>query len=195
MDTITHLLGLARNLRVILVTLLLLVTSSSHPLHQPALSITSLKSLQSTIPLTSVHCPHCPSCSHVLRSEQYYLILHKAANVIFLNRGIVALQCCVSFYCTMKWISHMYNIYPLPLGPPFYPLFHPSRSLQSAELSSLCFPLATHFTHGSIYMLILLLSSSHPFLPLLQTQVPSLHLRLYSCPPICPIFLDSTCMH
>ena len=30
------------------------------------------------------------------------------------------LQCCVSFWCTTKWISYVY-IYPLPLVPPSHP--------------------------------------------------------------------------
>ena len=39
--------------------------------------------------------------------------------------SVVTFQCCVSFYCITKWISHTYiYIYPLPFGFPFYLGYH-----------------------------------------------------------------------
>ena len=56
--------------------------------------------------------------------------------LMFLIEYIIALQRCVSFCCSMKWMNYMYTCVPSLLGlPPPSPI--PSMSPQSARLSSL----------------------------------------------------------
>ena len=122
----------------------------------------------------------------------------------FFNWNIIALQCCVSFGCTIGWISSIVSIYPLPLKPPPTPIPHPSpfghhRALSWAPCAIQQFPLAIYFTHGSVCMSVLP-SQFIPFStpPPLCALVHSLHLCLYSCPAyrfICTFFLDSTYIH
>ena len=88
----------------------------------------------------------------------YFLaILYSMWGLFFFNWHIIALEYCVSFCCTAKWISHMYTYIPSLSDLPRSPPSHPIRSSQSTELSSLCsFLLAIYFTHGSVYMSILI---------------------------------------
>ena len=51
--------------------------------------------------------------------------------VCFCYWGIVALQYCVSFCCTMKWINCIYTHIPSLMSLPPLPPSHPSRSSQS----------------------------------------------------------------
>ena len=62
--------------------------------------------------------------------------------LIYLKWSIFALQRCISFCCATMSQLYVY-IYPLPLGPPPTPS-HPSRSSQSADLSSPCYTASSH---------------------------------------------------
>ena len=86
------------------------------------------------------------SCVH---SSNIYRV-----NLVFFNWNIIALQC-VSFCCTMKWISYKYTYIPPSWAslPPTRSPSHPYESSQSTELIFLFysrFPLAFSFTPDSV---------------------------------------------
>ena len=72
----------------------------------------------------------CPHSNESGVSSLFYLLSSTGAVVVyffilFCNWCIVALQCCVSFFCTMNWISHV-HIHPLSLAPPSFLILIPN---------------------------------------------------------------------
>ena len=68
--------------------------------------------------------------SHIIRRHLYVYFIY-----LFLNWSKIALQCCVSFWCTVKWISYMYTYIPSLLDLP--PTPHPTHlGCHSTVLSS-----------------------------------------------------------
>ena len=70
--------------------------------------------------------------------------------------SIIALQRCVSFCCTVKWISCMYTYIPsllhLPPTLPIPPLWVITEPWAELPVMYSRFPLAIYFTHGSVFM-------------------------------------------
>ena len=96
---------------------------------------------------------------------------------LFFYCSITALHCCVTFCCTVKYISHMHTCIPSLLDLPPTQAFHFAhpRSSQSTVLSCLCYIYSSYLAicvaHGSGHMGLSLwlgwyfLNSFHPLLP------------------------------
>ena len=97
--------------------------------------------------------------------------------------------------------SAVCNLYPLPLGPPSHPP-HPTPVVLTKHQADLpvlysSFPLAICFTHGNVYMSMLLSQfvppSPSPYAPAVSTSLFSMY-----CPAtrfITTIFLDAIYMY
>ena len=84
---------------------------------------------------------------------------------------------------------------PLPFNPT--PLDH-HGALSWAPVLYSSFPPVFWFTHGSVYMSVLLSRLASPSPSHAVSHLHSLHLHLYSCPAnrlVCTIFLDSRSIH
>ena len=86
-------------------------------------------------------------------------------SILCFNWWKITLQFCVGFCYTMTWESHAYTHththththIPFHLSLPLLPQLHPSRSLQSTKVGSLCYLANSHcFTYDSVYMSMLL---------------------------------------
>jgi len=127
------------------------------------------------------------TCFHCLKGRYIYFLIYW---------DIIAFQCCVSSAAEQSESALCIHISPASVVSVTTPS-HPS-SHHRAELPVLHsrFPLAIYFTHGSVYMSVLI----SQLIPLLSPPCPLVHsvcLHLYSCPVnmlICTIFLDSMYM-
>ena len=104
--------------------------------------------------------------------------------------SIVALQYCVSFCCTAKWISYKYTYIPFFLD--FLPIWVTTEHWVEFPVLHRRFSLVIYFIHSSVYMSV---PVSQLIPPPFSPSIRSLRLRLYFCFAnkfICTIFLDST---
>ena len=93
-----------------------------------------------------------------------WVYFHAGGIYFFFNCRIIALQCCAGF-CSTTTNNHKYTYVPSPPTPPFHPtpLGH-HRALSWTPCVIQQFLIAVYFTHGSVYISMLLsqfISPSH----------------------------------
>ena len=105
---------------------------------------------------------------------------------LFKNWSVIALQCCVSFRCAMKWISHVYTD-PLPLGPPSHFPYPSPQVITEHQAGLPVLEEAGSHQLSVLHMAVCICQpqspkSSHPPFPSLCPHACSLGLWLCSCP-------------
>ena len=105
---------------------------------------------------------------------------------------IVALQCCVSFWCTAKWISYTYMYMHYFLD--FLPTYVTTEHWVEFPVLYSRFSLVIYFIHSSVYMSIPISKFIPPPFLSLVSRICSLRLSLFLLANkfICIIFLDCT---
>ena len=89
----------------------------------------------------------------LLYSFSCYLNIIQWTCIMLFFWSIIALQCCASFFCTMKWISYVYTYIPSLMSLPPSPTSNPPTQVITGHWGELPvlysrFPLAIYFTHG-----------------------------------------------